>query len=342
MSSDLPPTSTLYPKLVTIQRTLRGALHLLPYMDLPYGITEPGNPRVIFYEFRGRGPPPGDIGRPGDVYWDVTFPCIIYFVGTGGWEAWNPQASDGSQLLARNPNFANRYLWTSRHHHGFSWLTKESLAKSLLKTSEPQSINQDKLKHFLHFSPSTMSASLALNVADNQTRNDAEITRRRLNGVAIGVEAKQNQEHVSSAPKVECTDSSSGNLTVAFLQSELQERDKKPLLDAGQCIEGKLQNLKRKHEEDSQSASQVHEDLKARHAQGLDLAHRRIEELEEENKKASSHAQHKVEFLQNDMSQKETELLNELLVKLKATVATTFNDLEEKVGMIGLASQEKK
>ncbi|KAJ7672276.1 hypothetical protein DFH06DRAFT_1319702 [Mycena polygramma] len=187
-----------------------------------------------------------------------------------------------------------------------------------------------------------MTVSLALNVADNQTRNDAEITRRRLNGVAISVEAKQNQEHVSSAPKVECTDSSSGNLTVAFLQSELQERDKK--------LEGKLQNLKRKHEEDSQSASQVHEDLKARHAQ----AHRRIEELEEENKKASSlaqelterlrTAQHKVEFLQNDLSQKETELLNELLVKLKATVATTFNDLEEKVGMIGLASesQEKK
>ncbi|KAJ7673099.1 hypothetical protein DFH06DRAFT_1123844 [Mycena polygramma] len=285
MSSDLLPTLALYPKLVTIQRTLRGSLYILPYKDLPYRITAPGNPKVVFYEFRGKGPPPGDIGRPRDVYGDVTFPYSIYCVGTGGWEAWNPQAADGSQLLARN-----RYLWTSCHHHGFSWLAKESLAKSYVNANEPQSINQDKLKHFLHFSPSTMTASLALNVADSQARNDAEITRRRLNGVAIDVEAKPNQGH---APKVECSDS----LIVAFLQSELQERDKKlerlkgdnlflkASLDAGKCsranvlaslsegdqrnggfsflpgadtqilVEGKLQNSKRKHEEDSQAAS---------------------------------------------------------------------------------------
>ncbi|KAJ6483798.1 hypothetical protein C8R47DRAFT_561081 [Mycena vitilis] len=225
MTSELPPTSTLYPKLVTIQRTLRGSLHLLPYKDLPYAITAPDSPKVVFYEFRGRGPPPGDIGRPGDIYWDVTFPYIIYFVGNDGWKAWNPQASDASQLLARNPNFANRYLWTSRNHHGFSWLTKESLAKSLVKTNEPQSIDQEKLKHFLHFSPRTMTASLALNVADNQARNDAEITRRRLDGVAIDVESKPNQGHSS---KIEFTDSiGSDNLTVAFLQSELREKDLK-------------------------------------------------------------------------------------------------------------------
>ncbi|KAF7330186.1 hypothetical protein MVEN_02455600 [Mycena venus] len=172
--------SSSYPGLITIQRIFHGLPNLLPGKSLPYEI--PGDTsRVIYYEFRGRGTPPADVGRPGDVYWDVTFPYIIYVVGIDGWEAWNPQASAGVQLLARHPNFDDRYLWTSGD--GFSWLTTKDLENSLVpvKTTVPQAFDQDLLTALLHCSPTT--STLALDLSYNQMRNNAEVQRRRLNGV---------------------------------------------------------------------------------------------------------------------------------------------------------------
>ncbi|KII84007.1 hypothetical protein PLICRDRAFT_58137 [Plicaturopsis crispa FD-325 SS-3] len=41
---------------------------------------------VLFYEMRGRGPPPGDIGYPGDIYLDLTPGAYaLYFRGTAEW-----------------------------------------------------------------------------------------------------------------------------------------------------------------------------------------------------------------------------------------------------------------
>jgi hypothetical protein len=76
------PVSSSYPDLVMIPRALRGEMKLLPGKAHSY---QNNGDSVVFYEFRGRGVLPVDVGRPGDVYWDVKLPYIIYFGGIAGW-----------------------------------------------------------------------------------------------------------------------------------------------------------------------------------------------------------------------------------------------------------------
>jgi hypothetical protein len=201
-----PPKSSIYPSLVTIQRILPGSSSLFA-SSIPYHGTATDG--VNFFEFRGRGIVPADIGRLGDVYWDVTFPYIIYFVGIDGWKPWNPQASEGSQKLARHPVFDDRYLWIS--DDGFSWLTQKSLSNSLVRvrTHVAQTLDQELLAALLQFSPTT--ATLALDLEENRRRDEAEAQRRRLNGVPLSQPPKPIQRQM-----VESTEESS-NTSSALL-----------------------------------------------------------------------------------------------------------------------------
>ncbi|KAJ6553566.1 hypothetical protein DFH09DRAFT_1366183 [Mycena vulgaris] len=180
-SLDIVPKSSSYPNLIAIRRKLRGLPKLLPGKSLPY--ENKVDDELVFYEFRGIGTPPGDIGRPGDIYWDSSFPYILYFWGAQGWQPWNPQADVGSQPLARHPNFDNRYLWF--HGHGLSWLTNRALtvSDSCVDPKKAHAMDMQVLVDILHSSPST--PSLRLHLGDNQKRHDAEAHRRNLNGITV-------------------------------------------------------------------------------------------------------------------------------------------------------------
>ncbi|KAJ7913014.1 hypothetical protein B0H13DRAFT_2326776 [Mycena leptocephala] len=120
--------SVNYPNLVVLERVLKGQPKLRDGMALPYEVNSSN--QYTSYEFRGFGAPPADIGRPGDVFWDITFPYIIYVRREELWEAWNPRASAGSQLLAEHPCFRDRYLWIASSG-GLAWLAQQSLGKQI-------------------------------------------------------------------------------------------------------------------------------------------------------------------------------------------------------------------
>ncbi|KAJ7746252.1 hypothetical protein B0H16DRAFT_1889085 [Mycena metata] len=122
-SNETSPRYFSYPELVVFERALQGVPKLrgwsvlLPSKHSDY-------PKVA-YEFRGFGVPPADVGRIGDIFWDVVRPYILYVRGLEGWTPWNPQASDGKQRLAEHPTYSDRYLWLSRS--GLAWLTEMTL-----------------------------------------------------------------------------------------------------------------------------------------------------------------------------------------------------------------------
>ncbi|KAJ7082921.1 hypothetical protein B0H15DRAFT_434624 [Mycena belliarum] len=144
-----------------------------------------GSDHIVFYEFRGIGVPPDDLGRAGDIFWDTTFPYILYVRRLNAWEAWNPRASEGSQLLVEHPCFYDRYLWLSGS--GLSWLAQQSLGKSRVEIKQFQTLGdelQKELAAVLCSSPGFRS--LAPDILDNRTRHDAEVTRRTRNGILVG------------------------------------------------------------------------------------------------------------------------------------------------------------
>ncbi|KAJ6615813.1 hypothetical protein B0H10DRAFT_2039154 [Mycena sp. CBHHK59/15] len=166
------PRSFSYPNIVVIERALRGQPKLRPGMTLPYELCADG--RVLSYEFRGIGIPPNDIGRPGDIFWDTTFPYILYFAAT---------ASARSRPLAQHPSFRDRYLWMSGS--GFAWLVSSGLQKAHMDMRQFYALDD---------------TSLGLDFPDNRRRYDEEVRRRRHDGVAVGeVSAMSHIPHGSDA-----------------------------------------------------------------------------------------------------------------------------------------------
>ncbi|KAJ7470953.1 hypothetical protein FB451DRAFT_1399705 [Mycena latifolia] len=180
--SYIKPQSLSYPQIVILKQTLKGSLKLREGLEIPY---EAAAGQIVCYEFRGIGMPPNDIGRSGDIFWDVTFPYILYFRGVHTWEAWNPRASEGSQLLAEHPCFRDRFLWMSGA--GLSWLARQSLGKTKMDTKQFHTLGdqfQKELAAILRSAPSF--DLLSLDIPNNRERHDAELARRRRNGVAVG------------------------------------------------------------------------------------------------------------------------------------------------------------
>lgn len=177
-----PLKSVDYPNLVVLERELRGSPKLRSGMVPAYSTS---THRVICYEFRGYGTPPEDVGSAGDIFWDVTFPFILYIRGADLWEAWNPRASAGCQLLAPHPCFLDRYLWIGGS--GPTWLAQQSLYKAQLDTKQFHGLDdasQADLAAILCSSPSFKL--LALDIPENRARHDSEVKRRHQHGVAVG------------------------------------------------------------------------------------------------------------------------------------------------------------
>ncbi|KAJ7776627.1 hypothetical protein DFH07DRAFT_951758 [Mycena maculata] len=160
-----PLKSFHYPDLVVLKGELRGTPQLRIGMEPPYGTD---TKKIIYYEFRGYGTPPDDVGSPGDIFWDVTFPYIFYVRGTDIWEAWNPGASAGGS--------------------GPTWFAQQSL-KSKLKTDIKQFHSlgknvQTKLATTLSSAPSFQL--LSFEIPENRARHDAELQRRGQHEAEVG------------------------------------------------------------------------------------------------------------------------------------------------------------
>ncbi|KAJ7503368.1 hypothetical protein B0H11DRAFT_2187808 [Mycena galericulata] len=178
-----PPTSFTHANIIVLERVLRGPPK--PRNGTATVQHKPGTSQVICYEFRGHGMPPADIGSPGDIFWDVTSPYILYVRGINLWEAWNPGASTGSQLLAEHPCFFDRYLWISGS--GLEWRAQQSLYKAKMDTKQFHILDdvfQAELAEIL--SSASSFKMLALDIPENRTRHEAEVERRRRAGVAVG------------------------------------------------------------------------------------------------------------------------------------------------------------
>ncbi|KAJ7633361.1 hypothetical protein DFH06DRAFT_1479620, partial [Mycena polygramma] len=180
-STSKPLKSVNYPNTVVLERILKGTPKLRSGMTLSY---ESSTNQIVYYEFRGFGTPPADVGRPGDVFWDTTFPYIIYVRGTELWEPWNPRAAVGAQLLAEHPCFRDRYLWIGGSGT-LGWFAQQSLYKADMDVRKFHSLDdaaQRALASVLGIPAA--GTTLALDVPENLARHNAEARRQKL-GIAV-------------------------------------------------------------------------------------------------------------------------------------------------------------
>jgi hypothetical protein len=116
-----PPVSAQQPHITCHYRAFR--VRELPE-DYPYHL-EPSSESstkilVPYYEFRGKGPPPTDIGKLGDLYLDLADvkTYALYVLTRTGWTMWDPLPTQSSAVppvseLIAHPQSTklNRYLW---------------------------------------------------------------------------------------------------------------------------------------------------------------------------------------------------------------------------------------
>jgi hypothetical protein len=177
-----PLQSINYPNLVVLERVLRGTPKLREKKEHSY---ENSDGHALCYEFRGIGVPPEEIGRPGDIFWDVTSPYILYFRGAQTWQAWNPGASSGSQLLAEHPCLRDRYLWISGS--GLTWLAQQSLLKASVDIKQFHTLGDELQMQLAAILCSAPSFKLStLDIPENRTKHNLEVARRQRDGVPVG------------------------------------------------------------------------------------------------------------------------------------------------------------
>ncbi|KAJ7760648.1 hypothetical protein DFH07DRAFT_771731 [Mycena maculata] len=171
-TSNSSPVSLSYPNMGVFPRSFRAILPATTLLS-----------SVIFYEFRGWGILPTDVCLPGDIYLDLMLPYILYVCNTNGWEAWNPEASLGSQLLARHPSFPDIYLWPRRG--GMWWGTKTELGLDPKVEYSMDGEMQNTLFMLATYWPDSSWSRFELGAAENEKRRDAELERRNLNHVVV-------------------------------------------------------------------------------------------------------------------------------------------------------------
>ncbi|KAJ7124466.1 hypothetical protein C8R44DRAFT_875497 [Mycena epipterygia] len=79
---------------------------------------------IPFFEFRGLGTPPSDVGSPGDVYIDLTpSACALYSKAEEDWSRW---AGPASTDTLSHPHFVDsknaRYVWF-HPRNGAEWIS---------------------------------------------------------------------------------------------------------------------------------------------------------------------------------------------------------------------------
>ncbi|KAJ6553588.1 hypothetical protein DFH09DRAFT_587015 [Mycena vulgaris] len=138
------PTTAPTLDYLTFNRNLKGDPCLRD------GATAPNPHGKGFHEYRGHGKPRDDIGRVGDVFWDVLHPFVFYFRRASGWEAWNPDSTK-SQLLAEHPCYLDRYLWIASREHGLGWLASQYLNKITVHVKLPHALDDNDRKMLIDF-----------------------------------------------------------------------------------------------------------------------------------------------------------------------------------------------
>jgi hypothetical protein len=127
-------TSTLkYIKMCggTIPTTYPYALPLVPGLYAQKGTVYEYLP-VPFFEFRGSGAPPADLGTPGDVYIDLTPDAhALYCKSEEDWTRWAGPAVVASDQLC-HPHFVD---WSHSRHvnfhpeHGPEWVCRQTIVR---------------------------------------------------------------------------------------------------------------------------------------------------------------------------------------------------------------------
>ena len=97
----------------------------------PYRLYADEPSHILFFEFRGYGPPPDDVGNTGDIYIDLTpYPRLLLYVchGEKDWKCanWSSNPNVVEFGIHVHPLLKGRYLWGTASS-GFMWFTPASI-----------------------------------------------------------------------------------------------------------------------------------------------------------------------------------------------------------------------
>ena len=153
---DPPPKSIIQPSVIVDLKRFHA--HIIPD-DYPFRLDPDRPTMVLFFEWRGRGAPPGDIGYPGDVYLDLTpGHFALYAHMTTKWVKWVGPRVQKEQLIA-HPHF---------HDERFLRCSEITVGWYAIKT------NTDN-----RFLPKTFNASDAIKTIIANERKEPQDTRKR-------------------------------------------------------------------------------------------------------------------------------------------------------------------
>ena len=96
--------------------------------SFPYEVIRDNGLQVHYFEFRGQGPPPADLGHPGDVWLNVRPGELSLYARTlTEWVIW-PGPRKAKKQMFEHPLVPGRYLWCTRKH--VLWYTCDGIRKS--------------------------------------------------------------------------------------------------------------------------------------------------------------------------------------------------------------------
>jgi hypothetical protein len=130
------PVSKEYPEIQFRLKDFHNSTRLMHARGRtwPYRLHLFDEAMIMFFEFRGYGPPPDDVGHPGDVYIDLTrsigSPYLLYVHGLDQWDCvdWSSDPDQSSFPVPKHPLLKDRFLSGTKGKQ-FSWVTQETLYK---------------------------------------------------------------------------------------------------------------------------------------------------------------------------------------------------------------------
>jgi hypothetical protein len=128
------PKSTQQPGITRLNKKFRHHWPLGMEASYPYEYF-PLDDTVHYFEFRGEGPPPSDIGYPGDIYIDLTEGSpAVYAMGITEWVLWHGHLSckaghrDPREIKPfSHPLLRDRILWCSEKT--VMWYSRDTIRK---------------------------------------------------------------------------------------------------------------------------------------------------------------------------------------------------------------------
>ncbi|KAI0059349.1 hypothetical protein BV25DRAFT_1993656 [Artomyces pyxidatus] len=96
--------------------------------NFPYEVIRDNGLQIHYFEFRGQGPPPADVGHAGDVWMNVVpGELALYARLHTEWVLW-PGPRKAKKQMFEHPLVGGRYLWCTRKH--VLWYTCDGIRKS--------------------------------------------------------------------------------------------------------------------------------------------------------------------------------------------------------------------